>query len=57
MTEQLSTKSGSVSLLPAASYDKVSTDFFQMTNTILGGQVWVDDGVQSIEFKIKPDLH
>ena len=45
------------STVTAASYNKVSTDFFQITNTILGGHVSVDDGVQSMESKIKRDLH
>lgn len=45
------------STVTASNYNKVSTDFFQITNTILGGQVSVDDGVQSMESKIKRDLH
>jgi hypothetical protein len=45
------------STVTAASYNTVSTDFFQITNSILGGQVSVDDGVQSMESKIKRDLH
>jgi trehalose/maltose transport system substrate-binding protein len=39
-----------------ASYNKVSTDFFQTTNQILNGQVPVDQGVEAMESKIKRDL-
>ena len=39
-----------------ANYNKVSTTFFQTTNKILNGQVSVDEGVESMESKIKRDL-
>ncbi len=39
-----------------ASYNKVSTDFFQTTNQILNGEVPVDQGVEAMESKIKRDL-
>ena len=37
-------------------YNKVSTDFFQTTNQILNGGVSVDQGIQTMESKIKRDL-
>jgi len=40
-----------------ANYNRVSTDVFQITNQILKGQVSVDDGLQTLESKIKRDLH
>ena len=39
-----------------SNYNKVSTDFFQTTNQILIGQIPVDEGVQTLESKIKRDL-
>lgn len=44
------------STVTGANYNKVSTTFFQTTNKILNGQVSVDEGVESIESKIKRDL-
>ena len=40
-----------------ANYNKVSTDFFQTTNQILTGGISVDQGVESMESKIKRDMH
>jgi trehalose/maltose transport system substrate-binding protein len=40
-----------------ANYNTVSTDVFQITNQILNGQVSVDEGLQTLESKIKRDLH
>lgn len=39
-----------------ASYDKVSTDFFQTTNQILSGGIPVDQGIQTMESKMKRDM-
>ena len=39
-----------------ASYNKVSTDFFQTTNQILTGGTPVDQGVETMESKIKRDM-
>jgi len=40
-----------------ANYNRVSTDFFQTTNQILSGGISVDQGIQTMESKIKRDLH
>ena len=39
------------------SYNRVSTDFFQTTNQILTGGISVDQGLQTMESKLKRDLH
>jgi hypothetical protein len=71
MIKQLITKAGSVAFLPKIGIQGrpivtsiltsiltlASTDFFQTTNTILSGEVSVDDGVKAMESKIKRDLH
>ena len=44
------------STVTGPNYNKVSTTFFQTTNKILNGQVSVDEGVESMESKIKRDL-
>jgi trehalose/maltose transport system substrate-binding protein len=38
-------------------YNRVSTDFFQTTNQILTGGISVDQGLQTMESKLKRDLH
>jgi trehalose/maltose transport system substrate-binding protein len=38
------------------SYNKVSTDFFQTTNQILTGGISVDQGVETMESKMKRDM-
>ncbi len=45
-----------LSTVTGPNYNKVSTTFFQTTNKILNGQVSVDEGVESMESKIKRDL-
>ena len=45
------------STVTGSNYNKVSTSFFQTTNKILNGEVSVDAGVQTMESRIKRDLH
>ena len=44
------------STVTGANYNKVSTTFFQTTNKILNGSLPVDEGVATMESKIKRDL-
>lgn len=44
------------STVTGASYNKVSTDFFQTMNSILTGQISVDGGIRAMESKIQRDL-
>jgi trehalose/maltose transport system substrate-binding protein len=37
-------------------HNKVSTDFFQTTKQIINGEVSADQGIQSMESKIKRDV-
>ena len=39
-----------------ANYNRVSTDFFQTTNQILSGGISVDQGIQTMESKMKRDM-
>jgi len=39
-----------------AHYNKVSTDFFQATNEILNSGISVDQGVETMESKMKRDM-
>jgi trehalose/maltose transport system substrate-binding protein len=44
------------STVTGANYNKVSTEFFQTTSLILNGEVSVDEGVKTMESKLKRDL-